>query len=249
MRRRCDSTLPSEHMSRCVTSAFDISSVNSATGLLCRTRDVRGHAERERRLAHRRARRDDHQVARLEAGGEAVDVAEARRRAGDVGAGLVEPRDRLERVLEQLLDVRELARDPLLREVEDDLLGAVDQLDRLAGPVEAEPCDVVAGPDQPAQRRHLADDPRVVGGVRRRRDERGELVDALLPRRCRSSALDPVELVDDRDRVDRLALRVERDDRPVDQPVALAVEVGRRQAGGLGDRPDRQRREHHRAED
>ncbi len=37
MRSRCDSTLPSLHISRCVTSAFDISSVNSPTGMPLRT--------------------------------------------------------------------------------------------------------------------------------------------------------------------------------------------------------------------
>ena len=34
LRRRCDSTFASLHMSRCVTSAFDISSVKIATGIL-----------------------------------------------------------------------------------------------------------------------------------------------------------------------------------------------------------------------
>ena len=37
MRRRCDSTLASLHIRRWVTSDFDISSVNSATGMFCRT--------------------------------------------------------------------------------------------------------------------------------------------------------------------------------------------------------------------
>ena len=36
-RSRCDSTLASLHISRCVTSDFDISSVNSATGVPRRT--------------------------------------------------------------------------------------------------------------------------------------------------------------------------------------------------------------------
>ena len=123
----------------------------------------------------------------------------------------------------------------------------VDELDRLARPVEAEAGDVVARADQPAQRRHLADDARVVRGVRGRGHERRELVHALLPA-GRVERRGAVELVDDRDRVDRLALRVEREDRLVDVTVALAVEVGRAQVGGLGDRPDRQGREHHRPE-
>ncbi len=178
----------------------------------------------------------------------AIEVAEPARRAGDVAARLVQLRDRLERVLEQLVDVRELGRDALLREVEDDLLGAVDELDRLAGPVEAEPRDVVSGPDQAAERRHLADDARVMGCVRCGRDERRELVDAF-------GAAGPVEraraveLVDNGDRIDRLALAVQGEDRAEDVPVALAVEVGGREIARLGDRADRERRKHHRAED
>ena len=46
------------------------------------------------------------------------------------------------------------------------------------GPLPAEAGDLAADPDQPAQRRGLADDARVVGRVRRRRHEGGELVDA-----------------------------------------------------------------------
>ena len=117
-------------------------------------------------------------------------------------------------------------RDALLRQVEDDLLGPVDELDRLARPVEAEARDVVAGADQPAQRRHLADDARVVRGVRRGRHERGQLVDALRAADVRERA-ERSSSSTTRDRVDRLALRVEREDRPVDVAVALAVEVRR----------------------
>ena len=56
-----------------------------------------------------------------------------------------------------------------------------------------------------------------------------------------------LELVDERDRVDGLALRVERERGAVDLRVALAVEV----AGveDFADRPDRAGGEHHRPED
>ena len=95
-----------------------------------------------------------------------------------------------------------------------------------------------AGADEAAQRRHLTHDPRVVGRVRRRRHERRELVD---PR----AAADLLELaallerVDERDRVDRLALLVEREAGAEDDSVALAVEVLRGE--DLGDRADRAR--------
>ena len=70
--------------------------------------------------------------------------------------------------------------DARLREVEDHLLRTVDELRRLGRAVHAQPRDLVAGADQAAQRGHLADDARVVRGVRRRRDECRELVDADL---------------------------------------------------------------------
>ena len=126
-----------------------------------------------------------------------------------------------------------------------DLLGLVEQIGRLAGTLPAEPRDLLADADEAAQRPHLVDDPRVVRRVRRRRDERGELVD---PRPAADvlelAAL--LELVDERDRVDGLALRVERERGAVDLGVALAVEV----AGveDLADRPDRAGGEHHRPE-
>jgi hypothetical protein len=56
-----------------------------------------------------------------------------------------------------------------------------------------------------------------------------------------------LELVDEGDRVDRLAPRVQRQRCAVDLGVALAVEVPRVQR--FADRPDRAGGEHHRAED
>ena len=124
------------------------------------------------------------------------------------------------------LDVLEAAADAVLGEVEDHLLGAVDELGRLAGAVPAEPLDLLADDREPAQRRHLADDPRVVAGVRGRRDERRDLVDALLAADLLELAV-LVELVGDRDRVDRLAVLVELERGAVDLGVRLAVEVAR----------------------
>jgi len=66
--------------------------------------------------------------------------------------------------------------------------------------------------------------------VRSGRDERRELVHALLAARG-VERLRAVELVDDRDRVDRLSLCIEGEDRLVDLPVAFAVEIRRAQIG------------------
>ena len=171
-------------------------------------------AEREAGLAHARTRREDDQVARLEAGRQMIQIAEAGRHARHVDARLVELRDALEALLEQLLDVAEVPRHPRLREVEDDLLGAVDELgDVLPVALHAEARDLAAGPDQAAQRRHLAHDPRVVGRIRRRGNQCGELVYPHLAADVLELAA-PLQLVDEGDRVHRLASPVEGKSRP-----------------------------------
>ena len=166
--------------------------------------------------------------------------------AGDVDARLVQVHDPREALVEQVVDVGEVAADPLLRELEHHLLGAVDEVRRLARTRLAEPLDLLADADEPAERRHLLDDPRVVLGVRRRRHDGGELGDL----RGAADALELaslVELVRERDRVDRLALAVEGEGRPVDRAVRLAVEVGG--VEHLRDGADRGGREQHGAED
>ena len=83
-------------------------------------------------------------------------------------------------------------------------------------------------------------------GVRGRGHERGQLVQP-------NAAADVfelaslLELVDQRDCIDRFALRVERKRRAIDLRVALAVEVRRVQR--FADRPDRARGEQHCPED
>src|SRR5262245_46826206 len=209
--------------------------------------EVRGHAEAECRLPHARPCGDDDEVPLLEAGRDAVDVAEAGRNPGDVGARFVERGDPLEALLQELLDVAELAARPLLGEVEDDLLGLVDELRRLAGPVPAELGDLAAGPNEPTERRRLADDLRVMVGVCGRGSERGQLVDAEFPADVLELA-PLVELVRERDCVDGLTLRVEAECRAVDLRVAFAVELTAVAREDLAHRGDRPGREHHRAE-
>ena len=106
--------------------------------------------------------------------------------------------------------------------------------------------DLLPGPDQPAEGRGLLDDARVVLDVRGRRDERRELRDA----RGTADLLELaalLELVRERDRVDRLALRPKREARPVDRAVGAAVEVGR--VEDLRHDADRGLGEEHRSED
>ena len=67
-----------EAMKRWASSPSDISSENSATALLDVQRGVLGEVGHQGRLAHRRARGEDDQVAGLEAAGDRVQVLEAR---------------------------------------------------------------------------------------------------------------------------------------------------------------------------
>jgi hypothetical protein len=80
----------------------------------------------------------------LEAGCELVELEEARRNAGDVDAGLVEVHDPCEALVEQVVDVGEVAADALLGELEHHLFGTVDEVGRLTGTCLAEPLDLLA---------------------------------------------------------------------------------------------------------
>ena len=246
MRSRCDSTFASLHRSRCVTSDFDISSVKSATGTSCRSARF---AATQRPSADFPMLGRAAMMTRLPGWNPEVSRSRSRkpgRHAGDVGAGLVQSGDALEAFLQQLLDVAELGGDPALRKVEDDLLGPVDQDLRLAWAFPAELGDLLSRGDEPAQRRHLADDARVVPCVGGRRHECRQLVHTN-PTADGLELAAFLELVDERDRVDRLAFRIEREARAVDLRVALTVEVGGIE--DLAHRPDRARGEQHRPED
>ena len=124
-----------------------------------------GDLEREGALSHRRAGGEDDEVRGLESRGEVVEILEAARHAGDLGAVLVELADALERLDERVLEEDELAVGAALGELEDELLGARDELGRFAFAFPAERSDLAAGANQAAQCRRLADDLGVVAGV------------------------------------------------------------------------------------
>ena len=77
-----------------------------------RERDVLADVERERGLAHARPSGDDDEVARLQAGGHPVEIAEAGRHAGDVRriVAVVERLDAIDDAREQRSDRRDLLR-------------------------------------------------------------------------------------------------------------------------------------------
>ena len=209
--------------------------------------EVRGHAERERGLAHAGAAGDDDQVARLEARRHVVDVAEPGGRAGHLAARLVHLRDLLEALAHELVDALEAAADPVLGEVEHHLLGSVDQLRRLARSIPAEPLDLLADDREAAQRRHLADDlarsaRRSTSPGRASRSRGSALLPPTSSSSPRSSSLSATVIAST-----GWPVLVQLDRGAVDLRVRLAVEVARVHAD-VARRLDRRLGQHHRAE-
>ena len=169
---------------------------------------------------------DDHEVGRLQAGRERIEVREAGPDAADlaaVGVQVVEP---VEGVVEKLLEGAEAGREPALRDGVQLRLGAIDRLLDLRRVLVADAGDSPGGGDQVPQDGLALDD----AGVLRREDRRRRL---LGERRQVAAAADrlevagPLERLGHGDDVDRLATLPEVEHRGVDRPVGLAVEVGR----------------------
>ena len=125
---------------------------------------------------------------------------------------------------EQVVDRAEVLAAVLVGDLEDRALGEVDELARrrLVG-VHAR-LDLVRRVQQPPQHRVLAHDPRVLADVADGGHRAGEQVDGgAAADALEQAAL--LEVLDERERVDRLAHRVEVEHRLEDQAVGLAVEV------------------------
>ena len=120
----------------------------------------------------------------------------------------------------------EVARLLFVGDFEEQLLGPLRELPRLAGPLVDPALDLLAGAEQPPQQRVLLDDLRVVLGVAGRGHFRGKLGDVVLASRF----VDLVALgqrLGDAELVDRLGVRVEVVRGFEDQPVPIEVEVRR----------------------
>ena len=171
MRSRLWSTLPTEHSSRCAISAFDISSENSATGFCSVTATCSAmlSARLVLPIDGRAAR-----ITRFDCCSPEVSRSSSPKPVGEAGdaaavAVLEQQREPVERLVERLLDEREVLARAVLRDLVDLLLGHVEQLARVARAVVAELRDLGADADQPAQHRHLAHD---LGVAPRVRDDR-----------------------------------------------------------------------------
>ena len=133
---------------------------------------------RERGLSHRRASRDDDQIAPLQTGRLPVEVRESGRQSGDRVVPPVQLVDVPHHAGEHVLDGHRLlpAGAASLGDLEDAALGVVQKLVRRLPlrPVRRLR-DLVAGPDQLAKHRALADDLRVRDDVRGAGGVPGEL--------------------------------------------------------------------------
>ncbi len=209
-------------------------------------RRVLRDVEAQGRLAHGGPRRDDHQVRILEPRRLVVQVCEARRHAGNRLAAGMERFDALHRRPQQLLEADEALGLARLRDQEDPLLGAVEDLVGEALGLVGLLHDARGGLDQPAEQRLVADDLRVVVDVRRGGhdvEQVGEVLDA-------AHALElapPVHLVTQGDRVDHPPALDDAVHGAEQPPVALAVE--HRVVEELGAAERRVAVEEHRAED
>jgi hypothetical protein len=178
----------------------------------------------QRRLPHRGAGGDDDQIAVLESGRHLVEVAVARRDAGEAGSRLLQPLDVLERRPQDLLDPDEPLALVALRDLEDARLGLVEDLLDFALALLVDVADDLRGRvDQAPQQRLLAHDARVVldvGGGRHRVEELRQVLQA-------ADAVELaglLELLADRDHVDHVPALEEPGHRPEHPAVGLTEE-------------------------
>ena len=179
--------------------------------------------QHERRLSHRRTGGDDHQIRRLEARRQLVEIVESARHAGDRLTAALQRFDALHRRPEQFLDANESVVDPLLADLEDFRFRFVEQLDGVGAALEGLLNDGGRDFDQASEKRLLSDDLRVVLDVRGRRDGVDEEADVLLAAR-RLEIPAPRELVRQRDRIHHPAALGDADHRAKETPMLFGVE-------------------------
>ncbi len=197
-------------------------------------RRVLGDAQGQGGLAHARAGGDHDHVPGLEPADHAVEIGEPGRHAHQAVA-LLGGGEALEARDHQLVDAGEVAAHALLGELVHQGLGVLEHRGRLALALDDHPLDLLAHPQQAPLGGGVAHD-LGVGAVAGRDEGRLHQVEHGHPpaRVVQLAVLG--QLLDDRDRLHRLAHVEQVLDRPVDRPVPLAVEVVRvEHALGLGD--------------
>ena len=198
-------------------------------------------------FAHRRPRGDHDQVARLEAAGLVVEIAEARWRPGDVRGTAGEGLELVDLVVEDLADLPEVDGTLLVGDLEEEALGLLDHLRGLAVALGHRGLDLLRRRVEAAHQRVLLDDLRVVPGAARRRHLGRQAGDHIPAADLLQLAVLGEGLGDGQD-VDGVGVLVEADDCLVDRAVAVAIEVLGVEADVEQHRLDRRLRDHHRPE-
>ena len=187
-------------------------------------RRVLRNVQAERRLPHGGAGGQDDEVALLQAARLLVEVDETGGQPGDEVLRLRELVDGAEALLDDLADAHEALADAVLGDVEDRLLGAVEEDGRFLLTLEAGLHDAVARVDQVPEDRLLLDDPAPLLDAR---DARQPVQEARQVGRSahRLEGGAPAELVLQGDEVDGLTALGEGGHGVEDPTVGLAVEV------------------------
>ncbi|UUY04629.1 hypothetical protein LRS13_03595 [Svornostia abyssi] len=160
----------------------------------------------------------------MEPAGDGVEVGVPRRRARQLRVAQRELVELGRLLIEDLPDVPELFLPVVVRDLEHHPLGGLDERARVALTGRDGELDLGRRAQQAAQERVLAHDPGVLADVGRLGHRAGELVE----RRLAAGLLEQVlrlEVLDDREAVDRLALLVQREHGAEDRLVARAEEV------------------------
>ncbi len=131
-------------------------------GLLLAQRDVSRDVQREGRLSHRRARREDDQLGRLQAGGFVVETRIAGGEPGDAAAFAEDFLEALEAVLDQVLDADQSGADAVFGDLENGRFRAVENDVGVVSGGERLLLNRRGGMNQVAQDRLFLDDARVV---------------------------------------------------------------------------------------
>ena len=197
-----------------------------ADGLVGLDADVLRDVEDEAGLPHRRARRDEHQVGRLQPGGHLVEIDEAGGHAGDEPLVLLQLLDRRKAALDQIAQRHETLADAVLGDLEDRLFRPVQDHVRVFLGAVGLGEDAVGRVDQVPERRLFLDDPRVVldvGAPRHAVGQRGDVGGtADLFELAR-----PAQFLAQRHEINRLVALAQRDHLVEDAPVRVAEEVAR----------------------
>ena len=187
-------------------------------------RGVARQVERERRLTHGGARRQDDQVRTLPAHGHAVDAGETRRHTVHTGVAL-HLLDVVHRGVDQAAYVLHLTADIALDGIVDLALRLVDQVVHLDRIVERIPQNVVRGRDQVALDRLLLEDLDIVFHVRRGPYLLGQVREH--DGAAHGLQVAPgLELAAHRDDIDRGVVRDQAGHRLEDHPVLGIIETG-----------------------